>query len=447
MEQDPTPAPAEQASTVGTTVVVVGAGLSGLIAARELMRNGIDVIVLEAADRVGGRAMSETTALGSRVDLGGQWIGHDHHRIAALASELGLTQFRMHTGRLPVVIDGHRRLSPAGPSMLLTALLLVGIELLSRIGTRERWNTTTIADWLRRVPGRSPRRLLEVIALTSWTADLDRLSIRSMTKMIRLQGGLATMLSTSGGAQESLLVEGAGALVDKLAAELGPRVRTGHRVTSIVRGDRGVTVATTSGAVLATKVIVTVAPPMARRITHEPALPQARVDVEQNSYMGSVYKAIAVYERPFWRQRHGGEFLVLDKPGRAVFDTTPPDGPGHLCVLVAGPEARSLDSLDGEARREAFLGALVAHVGPEVLAPVSWHEKSWHLDEYVGGGYLALPEPGTAEIISPVSWAPYGDIHWAGTETAGSHAGYLEGAIESGARAAFEVTEALQDPR
>lgn len=424
-------------------MVVVGAGLSGLIAARELHRHGIDVIVLEAADRLGGRALSETTTLGSRVDLGGQWIGHDHHRIKALAAELGVTEFPMHTGRLPVIIDGSRRLSAAAPSMLLTALVLAGVEVLSRIGTRERWSSTTVAAWLRRVPGRIPRRLLEVIASISWTADLDRFSIRAMAKMIRLQGGLATMLATKGGAQESLLVEGVGALIDGLAAEIGPRVRTNHRVTSIVRDDGGVTLRTAGGELRAAKVVVTVPPPMAARITHEPALPQSRVELEQNTYMGSVYKAIAVYERPFWRKRHGGEFLVLDNPGRAVFDTTTPDGPGHLCVLVGGPEARQLDELDAAARRNAVLGALTAHVGPEVLEPVSWHEKSWHRDDYAGGGYLALPTPGKSDRFLPVRSAPIGDIHWGGTESAYDHAGYFEGAIESGIRVAHEVIKAL----
>ncbi|WP_347338851.1 FAD-dependent oxidoreductase [Mycolicibacterium sp. P9-64] len=69
--------------TRDVTVAVVGGGLSGLAAARELHRRGIEVVVLESGDRLGGRAMSETTVLGSRVDLGGQWIGHDHHRLMA----------------------------------------------------------------------------------------------------------------------------------------------------------------------------------------------------------------------------------------------------------------------------------------------------------------------------------------------------------------------------
>ncbi|BCO51953.1 monooxygenase [Mycobacterium paraintracellulare] len=442
MRQDPTNAAVNGDSTV-TTVAVVGAGLSGLTAARDLHRQGIDVIVLEAADRLGGRAKTETTTLGSQVDLGGQWIGHDHHRLKALAAELGATEYPMHTKPLPLVIDGPRRLSAASPSMLVTALVLAGIEVLSRTGTPERWNATTVEEWLHRVPGRTSRRLLEVLASVSWTADLNKLSIHAMAKMIRNQGGLRTMLSTRGGAQDSLLVEGMGAVVDGLAAELGPRVRPGHRVTSIVRRDRGVTIQTTSGEVRAAKVIVTVPPPMARRIAHEPPLPPDRVELERTTYMGSVYKALAVYERPFWRERNGGEFLVLDKPARGVFDTTSPGGPGHLCVLVGGPAARELDRFDATSRRDVVLGPLTRHVGAEVLEPVSWHEKSWHLDEFAGGGYLALPRAGSTAGLVPVSSAPVGNIHWAGTETATDHAGYLEGAIESGTRAAHEVIAAL----
>jgi monoamine oxidase len=119
--------------TETTTVVVVGAGLSGLIAARELQRRRIEFLVLEAADRAGGRSMSETTALGSRVDLGGQWIGHDHHRISALAAELGATPFRMHTKGIPVLLDRQRRLSLAAPPVVLAMLVLLVLQVLTWI--------------------------------------------------------------------------------------------------------------------------------------------------------------------------------------------------------------------------------------------------------------------------------------------------------------------------
>lgn len=434
---------AQSDATEQAAVVVVGAGVSGLTAARELHRRGIDVVVLEAADRLGGRTMSETTALGSTVDLGGQWIGHGHHRLTALADELGLTRYRMHTGPMPGLIDRSRRLSAASPSVLAAAAALAGVEVLSRTGVPQRWNDITVESWLRRVPGRAARRLLEVIAAVSWTADLDRHSVYAAARMIRQQGGVLTMLSTKGGAQDSLLVEGMRGLVAGLATDLDSRIRLGHRVISISRDDCGVTVQTTAGAVRASKVIVTVPAPVAASINYDPPLPPERAQLADHTYMGSVYKAIAVYDDPFWRRRRGGELIVLDGPGSGVFDTSPPDGPGHLCVLIGGPAARELDGLSADARQKTVLEPLIGHIGPEVLDPVGWHEKSWHTDQYAGGGYMALPIAGTLDGLLPWPFEPVGDIHWAGTETASDHAGYIEGAIESGVRVAREVEQTL----
>jgi monoamine oxidase len=431
------------AEALDATVVVVGAGMSGLTAARELHRRGIDVIVLEAAARVGGRTMTVTSSLGSNLDLGGQWIGHDHHRLMAMASEFDAPHYRMHTKALPGIIDGTRQWSALSPALLVAALILVGVETFSRTGLRRRLTATTLDTWLRRVPWRRPRRLLEVLAWVSWTADLDRLSVRTMAEMIRSQGGLTTMLATRGGAQDSLLIVGAGSLAERLAAELGPRVRTGQRVISIVRDASGVTLRTGSGTVRAAKVVVTVPPPVAAHITHEPALPPERRALQDRMYMGSVYKAVAVYPTPFWRERAGGEFIFLGDPGGAVFDTTAPGGPGHLCFLIGGPEARDLDRLSEADRRSALLGALAPHVGAEVLRPVDWHEKAWHRDEYAGGGYMALPLPGTSEGLPSLPYAPVGHVHWAGAETAAEHPGYIEGAIGSGQRVAAEIEAAL----
>ncbi|EME58741.1 flavin monoamine oxidase family protein [Amycolatopsis decaplanina] len=426
-----------------TTVVVVGAGLSGLVAARALHRRGVEVVVLEAAGRIGGRVLSETTVLGSRLDLGGQWIGADHHRVTALATEFGATKFPMRAGMFPGLIEAGKRVPPWSLALLPAGLALAVAGVLARTGTPKRWNRTTLGSVLRAVPGRRARGLLEALVAVSWTVDPERFSVEAMARMIRVQGGLRTMLSAGGGAQEALLAEGMGALVDGLAAELGPRVRTRAAVTSIVRDDDGVTVRTGVDRLRAAKVVIAVPPPVAARIAHEPPLPRQRLDLEKNTSMGTVHKAIAVYERPFWRERADGEFLSLDGLGQTVFDTTSPGGPGHLCVLVGGPRARWLDGLDAAARRDALLRPLVPHLGSAVLEPAGWHEKAWHLDEHVGGGYTALPEPGATDGFPPLSSAPSGHVHWAGSETAREHPGYLDGAIEAGERAAVEVAEAL----
>ncbi|WP_370185238.1 flavin monoamine oxidase family protein [Rhodococcus wratislaviensis] len=428
-----------------TTVAIVGAGMAGLIAARALHRQGIDVRVLESADRVGGRMMAETSALGSRLDLGGQWVGHSHHRFSALAAELGATVFAMHTPKRPgIVHDGHP-VPVLSAATAAAGAALLAVELRAKLRVPERWKSTTVADWLHKVPSATARRLLEVFVEVSTTADLDRFTMSAFAAMVRYQGGLSTMLSTKGGAQDRLIVEGAGTLTDKLAAGLGSRVLTNSPVTAIHRGDRGVVVQSPSTVVRASKVIICLPPPMLATITFDPPLPPARARLVDETCMGSVYKAIAVYDQPFWRATVDAEFVLLDSPGGAVFDTSPPDGPGHLCVLIGGREARTLDLLDESARRQAVIGALATAVGsPSILEPRSWHEKSWQLDEHVGGGYSALPTVAHTGGFFPLPSDPTDStLYWAGTETASEHAGYIEGAIESGERAARQVIGTL----
>ncbi|MFF0454303.1 flavin monoamine oxidase family protein [Nocardia africana] len=440
----PTGLPAERPEPRAVTVAVIGAGMAGLGAARELHRQGIDVVVLESASRPGGRVLAETTALGSRVDLGGQWIGHGHRRFEALAAELGTTAFVMHTPRRPAIVDGDTTLARASLAATIANATLLVWEITARLGAPRRWKTRSVQAWLRHVPNRRARRLLEVLVSVSTTADLDRLSIHAFLDTVRYQGGLATMLSTTGGAQESIVAEGAGTLAERLAAELNGRVVFDSTVTALHRDEAGVTIRSASGTYRATEVIVTVPPPSAAGIEHHPALPAERISLQDNTYMGSVYKAIAVYDRPFWREHGDAESMVLTEPGMAVFDTSPPRGPGHLCVLVAGPEARDLDELDDNARRTAVLGPIAAHLGPGILEPRGWHEKAWHRDRHAGGGYSALPSIGHEDGYFPAGAEPVGHIHWAGTETAAEHAGYIEGALESGERAAREVLTALE---
>lgn len=146
-----------------TDVVIVGARLAGLTAARKLHRAGVDVVVLEAQDRVGGRTYSKELGDGYVVDLGGQWVGPTQDRAIALADELGVQRFRQFdTGRKAMSIDGdispYKHTIPSLPIWSLADLqwVIMKVDRLSKKVPLERpfaakkareWDAMTVETW------------------------------------------------------------------------------------------------------------------------------------------------------------------------------------------------------------------------------------------------------------------------------------------------------------
>lgn len=423
-------------------VVVVGAGFSGLVAARALRNAGRSVRVLEAADRVGGRAYTVSSAAGTPVDLGGQWLGRGHLRMEALARDFGMSLFPSHTTGRMLVREAGRPVSLLSLSGMAAVLALLRLDLMARTGLGVR-DDRTLAEWLLGVYPSRARRLVEIATSALTSTDPQRISLRAFTATLNTSGGLFKMLRFKGGGQESLLSGGAGGLASALARELGADLRLGQRVLELVRDDTGVTVRTADQVLRAGRVVIACAPPVAQAIQHRPALPEPRARAQRDSFMGTIYKLIVVYEQPFWREAGlSGELLLLDGLLSAVVDISPPDGPGHLCALVPGQAARELDALDAKQRRDLLLATLARHFGERALRPLSFHEKSWHLDPFVLGGYLAWPKPGAYAALAAAGAEPVGRLHWAGTESASRYAGYFEGAVRAGERAAAEVLAA-----
>lgn len=447
-------------------VIVVGAGLSGLVAARELHRNGIDVLVLEAGDRVGGRTLNHPLGDGKVVELGGQWIGPGQHRIAALAQELGIATFPTHDqGRRVLWYRG--RLSRYAGTVPTTAPLSaadlgLAVYRLERMAATvpaerpwaapraQRWDTRTLASWI----DRNTTTRFARMSLTAWShsvlaADPNEVSLLHALAHAAAHRGVLALCSTTGGAQERRLVGGSQRVALTLAGELGDRVRLDQPVQMIEHGGDQVRVHTDTDAITAQRVVVAMSPTMAGRIRYTPALPAERDQLTQRMVMGSVTKCVAVYPEPFWRADGlSGQALADRGPVTFAFDNSPPDAtPGVLLGFAAGSHARRFARLDHHQRRAAALDCFARWFGPKARQPLDYVDQQWTTEPWIRGGYFGFMPPGGWTALGPALTRPIGRLHWAGSETSGICMGSMDGAVRAGQRAATEITNHLQHPR
>lgn len=443
-----------------TTVAVVGAGLSGLVAATRLRDAGHDVLVVEARDRVGGRTLT-TEVGGARLDLGAQWIGPQQRRVVALAERLDLATFPQHTEGRQVLHTAGRATTYRGTIPKLSLLSLVQLQRTlwatdrraRRTGagtpsaTERDWDERTLADWM------TERRLRPDVAGIVTAAmrvvfgcEPSELSLLQFLRYVGSAGGLEALIETDAGAQDRRFVDGAWTLCERLAADLGDAVRLSRPVRAIAHGGAGVELTTDGGPVRAERVVLALPPNLAAELVVEPELPAGRARWLAGAAMGATTKVIATYDRPFWRDRGlSGEAVADDGPLSVVFDDTSADGSvaALLGFAVAAP-ARELARLTPSGRQAAVIDHLVGLFGPEAGRVGTYTEHAWAEERWTGGCPVALPAVGVASGADIDPREPVGRLHWAGTETATRWRGFLEGAVEAGERAADEVDAALR---
>ncbi len=443
-------------------VLVVGAGLAGLVAARDLTAAGRSVLVLEARDRVGGRIVNEEIGAGKIVEMGGQWAGPTQDRLLQLAADLQIATFPTYdTGRKVLHFNGKRG-TYTGTIPRINPLVLADVgraqarlEALARkVPTDAPWTAAgaekldgqTFETWARRnTASRSARMLLTLGAEAVFAAEPGDLSLLHVLFYSHSGGSFQRLIDTTGGAQQDRFVGGSALIAERLAAELGSVVRLSAPVSRIEAGSENVTATTPAGQFDGRQVIVTVPPLLAGRIEYAPGLPSWREQLTQRTPMGSVIKCQVIYDEPFWR-RDGlcGQATGDGAGSRVVFDNSPPDGsPGVLLAFLEGDEARSLGREPVAVRRQAVLDSLVRYFGPKAGNPERYLERDWQQEKWSGGCYGTLFGPNVWTRYGHALRQPVGPIHWAGTETATVWAGYMEGAIRSGAAAAQAVLERL----
>ena len=439
--------------------IVVGAGFSGLSAARALVEAGRDAIVVEARERVGGRALTEPLAEGGYVDLGGQWIGPTQDAMKGLVAELGASTFPTYgDGRHVLSLAKRRtlyqgtipRLSPL--SLLELGRVMLALERMAKAVVLERpWETPnaktldgmTLESFLRsKLRTRAARVVLEAGLETVFACTAGEISLLHALFYIKCGTSLEHLVSTVGGAQEERVVGGMQPLAEALAAPLGGRVRLGRVVRAIEQDERGVIVRFEEGEPLAAaRVIVAIPPTLAGRIAYSPSLPARRDQLTQRMPMGTVIKTYAIYERPFWREAGlSGQAIFEEGPVQVAFDNSPSGGgPGMLMGFCLADRARPLLDVPMEARGALVLESFARAFGDAARRPLRYLDHSWADEPFSRGCYVGLLSPGSWTGYGPALTEPCGRIHWAGTETSARWNGYFEGAVLAGRRAAREV--------
>jgi monoamine oxidase len=451
-------------STREADVIIVGAGLSGMIAARKVLDAGLKPLVLEADDRVGGRILTEDVLPGLPVELGAQWIGDTHHRMFRLAAELGVATYPQYDG-------GETSYDLGGSGVLrekefharfadelseLERVLRHLDELAAEVPVEAPWLAPRAAEWdvitastWYDAQGLSPvaRTLLEICTVGILAVPTVEVSFLHLLFTVQTCGVTSELFAESeGGAQTTRFIGGTGEIPRRLAALIADHIVLGVPVQLIEHTADSVTVHCRGGLVArGRRVVVAISPTLAGRIMYDPPLSGVRDQLTQRLPNGSAMKAFFVYDEPFWRADGFNGQLISDVgPARMSNDTCiPGDERGVILLFLEGDQARTFGRLPHDERRTALTAELVRHYGSKAAHPEAYVDGEWSDRQWTRGCYNANHGPHVWTTYGQALSSPIGVIHWASTDTATHWSAYMEGAVEAGERAARAVITSL----
>jgi len=433
-------------SSHGNSVIVVGAGLAGLTAAVELQKQGMAVTLLEGQERVGGRVLTVRDGFvdGQYAEAGAEFIDEDHEEIRRLIRSLRLRLIPVLQGGFGFALSSGgrvRRLSGDGMWKRLAEQLAPMIRAYRL--TEQRWDglvaaalgARSVAEWMksRRLPAELREMLVGLRGF--FLADPSDLSLLSLVDQVASGSpGKGGMYRIAGGNDR---------LPEALAAMLSDRLLLRHEVLAVSRSKQSVRVRVRAGYreswLRADYVVLALPATKVRTLDIKPALPPEQSAAFSTLAYGPVTKVLLQFGRRFWKRRHQPLAYGTNLPIGALWDANEQQKGRHgiLCLMAGGTASQATGRLiagtgaAGVARTLRWLGASEKHA-------VAMRTVTWERNQWIRGGY-AVFGPGFDPRLRSWLARPCGRLFFAGEHTSLRWQGYMNGAVESGLRAAAEI--------
>jgi monoamine oxidase len=458
------PAAFAAADSAQADVAIIGAGFAGLSAAKALRAAGLEPLVIEARERVGGRTCPGSIA-GLTIDLGGMWVGPTQTRLLALAREYGVETYpQFMSGKSAIELNG-KLVSSDGEDYLALLSLPVKLDVAQLVyrltwlsdsidperpwahPKAEQFDAMTWQTWLNEHSHTDGAMSFMVsLARAVFCAEPADLSFLFVLFYLRSGGNLEQLTTSREGAQQRLFVGGVHQLARRMADQLGERVLLNCPVTEVEHDAVGVTLKCGAAVYRAKALIVAMAPALAGKISYSPLLPHKREALTQRMPMGSVIKIWIAYASPFWRSKGFNGLYSSDVAAFGpAFDVTPPGtGAGIIAGFFDARNSVEWSARSSDERRAEVIRSLKSAFGAEAASPLEYLEKNWTQERYSLGCYTGTLGPGSLTQFGTALRERVGRIFFAGTESSSIWAGYIEGALRSGARAAAELRAYLK---